>query len=242
MAQFQKFMFDNFIISCDDEKCVAEPVVEPEIENESAPSETPEVIVEPRTIEITEVETPISYTQEELDQEIKRSEERGYERGYQLASSEQEQRTEELLNNINTRLIALLAESAQNDEKREQQSLRFTMDVITKLFPTLEKEQAVSEINKFMTDNFPNFRREAYLSFSFNPEVISEVSSIIAKLANSNDFEGKISVHKDASLGASDCRIEWENGGVERNTHKMLEKVNELLDDKMTSTEERDNG
>lgn len=39
MAQYQKFMFDNFVISCEDDKCAAEPVVpEPE---ETEPELTP---------------------------------------------------------------------------------------------------------------------------------------------------------------------------------------------------------
>ena len=111
-----------------------------------------------------------------------------------------------------------------------------------KILPGLEKETALNEINRFLSVNFPNFRREASLSFTFNPEVVAKVSEIIAKLANANDFEGKISLHKDASMAPGDCRIEWKNGGIERSSHKMLEKIDNLLDDKSQNNKERDNG
>ena len=70
------------------------------------------------------------------------------------------------------------------------------------------------------------------MCFYIHPDIISYVQENIAKLANSHDFEGKISLHKDASLGKADCRVEWENGGVERNTGRLVEKVEELLADK----------
>ena len=70
----------------------------------------------------------------------------------------------------------------------------------------------------------------------------SQLCFITNKLANANDFEGKISLHKDASMAPGDCRIEWKNGGIERSSHKMLEKIDNLLDDKSQNNKERDNG
>ena len=71
------------------------------------------------------------------------------------------------------------------------------------------------------------------MSFYFNPETIKDIQETIGKLANSNDFEGKISLHKDSSLGMADCRIEWENGGVELNNDKTLEKLDNLLNNEL---------
>ena len=93
-----------------------------------------------------------------------------------------------------------------------------------------------------MADNFVNFRKEPSLSFSFNPEVVAAMPEIISKLASQNDFEGKIAIHKDANLALTDCRVEWLNGGVERNNHKMLEKMSELFDDKTMNGKEREHG
>ena len=53
----------------------------------------------------------------------------------------------------------------------------------------------------------------------------------IAKLAHIHDFEGKISLHKDSKLEKASCRIEWENGGVCNNSDKLLEKIDNLLEE-----------
>lgn len=92
-----------------------------------------------------------------------------------------------------------------------------------KFFPGWKRNR-VKRNQPFLSVNFPNFRREASLSFTFNPEVVAKVSEIIAKLANANDFEGKISLHKDASMAPGDCRIEWKTAALSAAAIKCLKK------------------
>ena len=109
--------------------------------------------------------------------------------------------------------------------------MNFNRVVLQKILPNLSNEHAVEILNRFLEDNFANFRTEPKLSFFFNPEIAPSMQQQIAKLAHIQDFEGKISLHKDNNLALSDCRIEWENGGVGRSSDKLLEKVNNLLEE-----------
>ena len=68
------------------------------------------------------------------------------------------------------------------------------------------------------------------MSFYINPDIISYVQESIIKLANSNDFEGKIAIHKDSVLERCSCRVEWDNGGVEYTPCQQLEQVEQMLD------------
>lgn len=172
-----------------------------------------------------------SYTQEQLDAAVRSAEERGFESGFKAASGNSEKKQLELLDNLNNRIITLLSETGQIRSEAAQESLQVALEVVQKILPSLEREQAQREVENFLTENFPNFSREQALSFSFNPEMAAAFPELISKLADRNDFEGRIAVHKDPALGLSDCRVEWQNGGVERNTHKMLEKVSNMLDD-----------
>ena len=92
------------------------------------------------------------------------------------------------------------------------------------------EENAVALVDKFLQDNFNNFKYNEKLSFYINPDIISYIQDSIVKLANSNDFEGKISIHKDSSLERCACRVEWENGGVEYSPDKQLEQIGQMLD------------
>lgn len=234
MGQYQKFMFDNFVISCNEDECQVEEIVEPatiELEPTENLVEVEHIIEEVEEIVVPIVEGAPTYSQEEYNAAVKQAEERGYERGFHASADEKDALQQVLLDSINNRIMTLLAETEKSQEAVEQSSLTLLKEVIRQIFPSLEKEYALAEVKKFLGDNFSNFRHESSLVFSFNPEMIKNVQEIIAKLANVNDYEGKISIHKDVNLGLSDCKIEWKSGGVERNAHKTLEKIDNLLDD-----------
>ena len=244
MAQYQKYMFDNFVISCNDEECVAEPLdVEEETEEtlaeeyiDQAGQETEKVEnQEEKETEVLakkeEAEKPKepSYSQSELDAAVKSAEEQGYEKGFSSATTELQKAAATALEEINNRLVALLSGEVENRREAEASALKFAVELVRKLLPNLEVEVAKQEVEAFLSDNFSKFRGEKNLSFSFHPDMAAEIAPQLSRLAEKNDFEGKISVHKDINLNLSDCRVEWRNGGVERNTEEVLEKVENIL-------------
>lgn len=241
MAEYQKFMFDNFIIACDDETGKLE--TQPEDTAEPAEIVTDTDFQElPPEPEVDPVPPPAAYSQDELDAAVTRAEQTGYERGFQSASSDVQKSEQELLTAIDGKLMALLAEVENYKLQLEHDSLKFSAGVLRKILPGLEQERALAEVESFMVANFPAFRKEAMLSFSFNPETASSAAGLIAKLADKNDFEGKIAVHKDSALGLSDVRVEWQNGGVERRTGDLMAKVENLIENNSATHQERENG
>lgn len=230
MADYKKYMFDNFVVSDKQEESSVEPeaVTEPVIESEEKITDVE--FVEAAPVEEKPVVQAVSYSQEELDEAARTAEENGYERGYNAAVSEREKAETVLLDNINNRLMTILADVSTRSTEQEQSALRFAVGLVRKLLPSLEEEVAVEEVEAFISDNFKNFAKEGSLSFRFNPDIIGDIAPKISRLAEKNDFEGKIALHKDDSLGLSDCKIEWKNGGVERNTAHMISQVENLLD------------
>ena len=235
MADFQKFMFDNFVIECEDDHCqpvALEPVGEPEL------SSPPAAENEPQTAEFEEIpatepepEPVKNYNEAELAEKVKQAEEAAYEKGFKSAQQGLEAKTVALLEAVNSQLTLLVAGAGEESKEKDKEVLALAKAVIRGIFPTMEEEYATASIQKFLEDNFPSFKKESSLAFYFNPEVIGDVKDCLARLANINDYEGKISLHKDAALGLSDCRVEWENGDLERDGHKMLEKVDKLLEE-----------
>lgn len=227
MAGFQKFQFDNFIV--DDDNLLHLPQ-----EEETLPEEEPEII-EPETevIPEAEVEEIVSYSEEEVAEKEKAAEQKGYEQGFKAAQEGLGAQNNRLLEEINNRLLMLAANVGDKEQQLENQALELAREAVVKLVPVIEKEKAEALVAEFLNKNFKNFKQEVKLSFYFNPEMIKPMQETIARLANSNDFEGKISLHKDAALALADCRIEWENGGVERSGDKTLKNVEEIFNANM---------
>lgn len=224
MSEFKKFQFDNFVIGEKKKKILAPVEVIPTVE-----AEVVDVLgVEEKTPETEEVKT---YSEDELNEQVRIAEEKGYEKGFKTAREGIEAQNIRLWEELNTRLMMLAANSGERECELESQMLDVLKAALHKLVPTLEKEQAKEIVSNFLNDNFAQFKNEDKLAFYFHPETIPYVQENIARLANIHDFEGKISLHKDAALGVADCRIEWENGGVEKNSDLMLEKIDKTLED-----------
>lgn len=268
MAEYQKYMFDNFVITKDTEDKTI-PVVLPEPEEEPVVEEIVEIIPEPEEAVVEEVmaepvveevepivepeveEEPepepepepqiieTGYREEELAEAVKKAETEAYERGYNAAADDEAKKQNILLEEIKNQLMMIFAGLDAKKAELETSALKFAVAAVRKVYSTLEKERAEAEIKTFLSDNFANFAMQESLSFSFNPDMVASVADSIGRLAGQNDFEGKIAVHKDKSLGLSDCRVEWKNGGVERVASKILDKIETLIDD---NVQEREHG
>ncbi len=245
MAEYQKYMFDNFVITTpkkedmpameedSEAELVAPEIVEPE------PVEAEPVAFEEKVVEEEIKPVEHMYTESEFTEAVAKAEAEGYEKGKQEVAETELNRHNILLEGIKNQLMAIFAAVEEKAANQEASAISFAVDLVRKLLPTLEKDRAEAEVKNFLAQNFANFSSQESLSFSFNPEVISLVADSIGRLAEQNDFEGKIAVHKDNSLGPSDCRVEWKNGGVERNIRKSLDKVEQMITE---STQERENG
>lgn len=225
MEKFQKFQFDNFVVGEDIHHAVSD-------KKEEIPTVEAEPVIEEKPLPpVPVIEEIKTYSEEELEEQVRIAEERGYENGFKTASEGIDAKNTRLWEDINTRLMMLAANSGERESEVERQMLEIVKTAIHKIVPALEAEKSAEIVNHFLSNNFARFKNEAKLAFYFNPETVGAVQENIARLANIHDFEGKISLHKDVSLGIADCRIEWENGGVERNSDKMLEKIDKTLED-----------
>lgn len=233
MAELKKFLFDNFVVGGSATK-LPDPL--PEIVNEdNQPVPIEEVVVAPSMEEASEEEAVPSvveekFSREEMEKYAASAEKAGYDKGYAAAKQEQEEQNNQLLTDISQKLTVLLAQADEENKAKEQEMTSIIKQALEAIVPTLLNEKAEELVNKFLQDNFNNFKHNAKLSFYIHPDIISYIQESIVKLANSYDFEGKIAIHKDSNLERSSCRVEWDNGGVEYTPSEQLSQVEEMLD------------
>lgn len=230
MSGYKKYEFDNFVLdeSGAEEIRPSEDAAVSEEETSVTEVSEPEVVETPP--EVVEVVAP-TYSEEEMSAAKAEAQKAGYEEGYRAKNEEIDNQTTGLLVELDKHIGELLAQKEQLQKELEQDFMALNLAVIKKLLPHISQEHAEEILTQFLNENFANFKSEAKLSFYFNPDIIGKMQAQIANLARINDFEGKIALHKDSSLGISDCRVEWENGGVQSGSDKLLEKVNNLLEE-----------
>ncbi len=250
MVEYQKFMFDNFVIPCTEDIDIdADEVVESQAISDDVqlvPDCEPVDDVEEETVlqedvneeinydvdikqEIIAEENDLRFSQDDIDVAVASAEAKGYEKGFAAAESEIQSKQQLILENIEKSLYELVHEQKEMFLENEKSAMQVAIEAICKILPTIEKDVAKKEVEAFLSDNFAKFRQESCLSFSFHPDMVAEIAPKLSKLAEKNDFEGKISVHKDMTLSISECRVEWKNGGVERNISENINRIEELI-------------
>lgn len=222
MAEIKKFMFDNFVVGRGDTK-IPEPIPEV-IEAEPVSVEEPFEMPEPEK-EVEEI-----FYRADLEAQAAAADRAGYERGYAAAVAEQMTENNRLLTDISQKLTVLLAQAEDKQKQQEQEMADVIKRALQILVPPLTDDNASALVDKFLQDNFNNFKHNEKLSFYIHPDIISYIQESIVKLANSHDFEGKIAIHKDSSLEKSSCRVEWDNGGVEYAPEEQLKHIEQMLD------------
>ncbi|MDD4556691.1 MAG: FliH/SctL family protein [Alphaproteobacteria bacterium] len=232
MANFKRFMFDNFIVgekeeeafaddsSLEQESFAGDQVEEPSFQPEEE-DVAPEFVREPAPM-VNEAQQEAFQT---LAKEIEQAREDGYEKGFTACRESTEAQQVELLQNLGKELKEIFSQIEKKTEAFEKNSVGVLVEALQKLVPSLLTEKAEEIVANFMKENFANIKNEPKLSFYIHPGIASAVQKEIVELARVNDFEGKISIHKDETLGLADCRIEWDNGGVERKSEEVLKKV-----------------
>lgn len=212
MTQLKKFLFDNFVIDAPRKK---------------EKSEINEMIEENIVVEVEKTE--VFYSQDELDSKIEEAKKNSYKQGFEACKQEEDNTIRHLLENIGQNLESLLKSDDNVAMKFEQQFLELGIEILHKLVPTLKEQESTNIIKQFLKDNFVNFSKEKKLSFYLNPDKINEIGEEIGKLANKFDFEGKISIHKDSNLAFCDCRIEWDSGGLMKDSTITQNNIEEFF-------------
>ena len=244
MEKYRKYLFDNFVVDEETKSEAEASETEPaeEAQEDTQPegdtlvlpvSEEKPVEVQPEPeIEFEPVPPEpevITFTEDEVNAKVKIAADEAYSKGLETAKTAEGEQNLQLLQNIDAAVNRLLDDSSVLQAGFEQQFRDFAKVLLRRFIPTLSGQHAEELVKSFLEENFKNFSHVAKLSFYFNPAIIAQAQQMISRLAHSNDFEGKITLHKDAALGPADCRVEWDGGGVIRSQEQMQKKAEQLL-------------
>lgn len=115
-----------------------------------------------------------------------------------------------LLADIDARLQLLLGEANAH-------SLKLIKLILGELSPALLEKESLAIAAAFIGAKFPELTQEKVLDFYFHPDIIYDIQPRLAALAEKNNYEGQLLLHKDPSLARCDCRICWGKNKSEYN-------------------------
>jgi flagellar assembly protein FliH len=169
------------------------------------------------------------FTRLELDAATALARDEGHAAGMAEALSQRERQVSDALSAIAERLGTLLAEKASADRESERNTIELTRAIASKLFPAMLRKGALAELEAIVIQCMHDTIGEPRLVLRVPDAIFEAAQQRIVPLAASNGYPGKVIILVDETLGASDCRVEWADGGAERDTARSWRDIDTAI-------------
>lgn len=175
-----------------------------------------------------------TYTQEQLEAERQAGFEEGMLAGQKSMMEDQQQYSNTLLSQIDKHLTHVVTESLAEWQRQLVQLQEIALTITRKIMPSYIEKYGVSEIESVVSKVLSEVSREPRLVFRINEQMFDEISGKINAIAQQQAYAGKVVILGDPELGTSDCRIEWADGGIERNIQTLWQSIERVMSEAQT--------
>ena len=212
MSAAEKFMFD---LTFDNE--VEETLELEKTDVTTTVDEEPEIIAP-------------TFSEEEVEIARQQGYEKGKEEGLAATTEILTKQINETLLKIDKKLLAAFQtqDSFNQDLSRAAHSL--AISVCKKMMPAMAKQHSFDEVERVIEEVFVKAIEEPRITLSVHLDLVEAVELRISELTKEKEFEGRVFVRADETMEASDCRVDWVNGGSERSTTELWANITSILD------------
>ncbi len=167
----------------------------------------------------------VVYSEEQLVLAKNQSLAAGKAEGVKETQKQQETKISELMQ----KTLALAEKMAKNEDRREIEksvdAVKLTMQVISKLLPGFAQQYSVSEIENVIIQSIEARKDEPRIAVTVPTAHLEALKTRLDTMTSGKDFAGKVILIADDGLAATDCRVEWADGGAERLYERLYSQI-----------------
>lgn len=172
---------------------------------------------------------PVTLKPDDYDALKKESYEAGYAAGQQAGADEQARKLLAVMERIAGRLDEALALAESAKQKQESDARALALAVVRKILPDYAAKHGMEEIEAVLSRTLTEMIHEPRIVARVHESQFDEVNARIHALTTQKAYAGKIIVLADTDVRPGDCRIEWADGGIERNTESTMKDIESIL-------------
>lgn len=153
----------------------------------------------------------------------------GFAAGQEQAQQEAAQRIAAALAVIADGLGRLDGALTAIETRLEIEAVEVAVAVAAKLAPALLAREPLVEISALATDCFHHLVAAPHVAVRVGSGIYDTAKEKIEEIARARGFEGRLAMTPDETLAAGDCRIEWADGGVNRDQSATASAIDEMV-------------
>jgi flagellar assembly protein FliH len=141
---------------------------------------------------------------------------KGFAAGQAQAKTEAAERVANALTVIANGLERIERALTGIEARLETEAVEVAVAVAGKLAPELVAREPFAEISALATECFHQLVTTPRIVVRIGADIYEDAKTKLEDIARARGFEGRLMVQSDATVAPGDCRIEWAEGGVNR--------------------------
>ena len=179
-------------------------------------------------VQTTRKPPPPKFGEEDLEQARTEGHACGREIGTQEAMQSIEQQVSQALNAVSAQMGGLAQAQAESHERQSREALAVALTVVRKIFPRLAGRHGLDEVESVICDCLERLRDEPRIVIRVADAVLDQVQARIGEFAARSGFEGKIVYLAQDGLNPGEVRVEWADGGAERDSERLWREIDQI--------------
>lgn len=175
--------------------------------------------------EVVEEPPPPSFSEDELNMARDLAFDQGRQQGRAEAEESLAATVVQALETLAGAMDDLAARQHLANEETQRAAIDLAMVVLRKMLPAACRVHAFDEVIGTIEEVIGTILDEPRLIVRVAEPLVAPVRERLEPLALDHGFEGRVVVQAAPRLAAGDCRIEWADGGAERNQARLMADI-----------------
>jgi flagellar assembly protein FliH len=154
---------------------------------------------------------------------------KGFEAGQAQARLEAAERIARALAQISDSMARVNAGLVGVETRLETEAVQVAVAVASKLAPELVAREPLAEVTALATECFRQLVTTPQITVQISADIFDATKEKLEEIARLRGFDGRLSVQSGAAIAPGDCRIEWADGGVTRDTAATLSASQDVV-------------
>lgn len=173
---------------------------------------------------------PPTYTQEEVDDAKEASYQLGRQEGMSAAMSGIEQQVAVALEGVLSQVGKLKDAHRKWTNEMQRDAIRLSATIMRKLAPELTRGTELPQIEHVINQAFQFLTEQPKVMIRVATEIEEPLRSKVQLMASRVGYEGEVVLVGDPELVATDCRVSWAAGAVERALDETWHEIDEMVE------------
>lgn len=188
-----------------------------------------------------EEHAPPTYSQEEVDEAKEASYQLGRQEGMSSAMAGIEQQVSVSLEGVLSKIDELNQTHRKWTSEIQRDAVRLSATIMRKLAPELIRGTELPQIEHVINQAFQFLTEQPKVMIRVAAELEAPLRDKVQLMASRVGYEGEVVLVGDPELVATDCRVSWAAGAVERALDETWSEIDEMIERTLSALPVRSN-